>query len=108
MKDEAGATGATDAKRIDFNQLSSVVGQEFMSPWREVTQEAITKFADVTGDRQWIHVDVERARRESTYGAPIAHGFLTLSLISALLRDAVGAVGGTRMAINYGVNKVRF
>jgi acyl dehydratase len=73
-----------------------------------VTQEAIAQFADVTGDRQWIHVDMERARHESTYGVTIAHGFLTLSLVSRLLRDAFGTVGGTRMAINYGLNKVRF
>jgi acyl dehydratase len=89
-------------------QLSASIGREFVSPWRDVTQDAITQFADVTGDRQWIHVDPARAERESPYGATIAHGFLSLSLISALLRDAVGTVTGTRMAINYGLNKVRF
>lgn len=97
-----------DPATIDIAQLGALVGTERVSPWREVTQEAIAQFADVTGDRQWIHVDAERARRESTYGATIAHGFLTLSLISRLLRDAVGTVTGTRMAINYGLNKVRF
>ena len=97
-----------DRATIDIAQLSALVGTERVSPWREVTQEAIAQFADVTGDRQWIHVDVERARRESTYGATIAHGFLTLSLMSRLLRDAVGIVSGTRMAVNYGLNKVRF
>lgn len=101
-----GATGATGAD-IDIAQLGALVGTEMVSPWREVTQEAIAQFADVTGDRQWIHVDVERAR-ESAYGTTIAHGFLTLSLISRLLREAVGTVSGARMAINYGVNKVRF
>ena len=97
-----------DPATIAIAELGELIGKEMVSPWREVTQEAIAQFAEVTGDRQWIHVDVERARRESTYGGTIAHGFLTLSLISRLLRDAVGTVGGTRMAINYGVNKVRF
>ena len=98
----------TDPAAIDIAQLSELVGTERVSPWREVTQAAIAQFADVTGDRQWIHVDAERARRESTSGGTIAHGFLTLSLISRLLREAVGTVTGTRMAINYGLNKVRF
>ena len=97
-----------DPATIDIAQLGALVGKEMVSPWREVTQEAIAQFANVTGDRQWIHVDVDRARRESTYRTTIAHGFLTLSLISGLLREAVGNVGGTRMAINYGLNKVRF
>lgn len=88
--------------------LASLVGKEMVSPWQVVTQEAITQFADVTGDRQWIHLDAERATRESPYGGTIAHGFLTLALVSRLLRDAVGAIGGTRMGINYGLNKVRF
>ena len=88
--------------------LPELVGKEMLSPWHEVTQEAITQFAEVTGDRQWIHVDPERARTESPYGGSIAHGFLTLSLVSRLLRDAVGAVEGTRMSISYGLNKVRF
>jgi acyl dehydratase len=93
---------------IDIAQLHASIGREAVSPWREVTQAAIAQFADVTGDRQWIHLDAERARRESPYGATIAHGFLSLALISTLLRDAVGHVTGTRMAINYGLNKVRF
>ncbi len=79
-----------------------------VSPWVEVTQEAIAQFADVTGDRQWIHVDAERARRDSPYGGTIAHGFFTLALISRLMREAIGVVEGTRMSINYGLNKVRF
>lgn len=88
--------------------LPDLVGQEMVSPWQVVTQDAITQFADLTGDRQWIHVDAERAGRESPYGGTIAHGFLTLALVSRLLRDAVGAIDGTRMGINYGLNKVRF
>jgi acyl dehydratase len=88
--------------------LTALIGVEKTSSWVEVTQEAIGQFADTTGDRQWIHVDVERARVESAYGGTIAHGFLTLALISRLLRDAVGPIEGTRMSINYGLNKVRF
>ena len=91
-----------------MSPLEALVGKEMVSPWREITQEAITQFAGITGDQQWIHIDVERARRESAYGTTIAHGFLTLSLTSQLLRDAVGSIGGTRMSINYGLNKVRF
>ncbi len=93
---------------LDISDLQSVVGTERVSPWREIRQEVISAFAEITDDRQWIHIDVERARRESSHGGTIAHGFLTLSLISRLLRDAVGSIGGTRMAINYGLNKVRF
>ena len=93
---------------IDIAQLDTFVGREFVSAWREVTQADIDQFAAVTGDRQWIHIDAERARRESPYGNTIAHGFLSLALISNLLRESVGAITGTRMAINYGVNKVRF
>jgi acyl dehydratase len=92
----------------DLTHLASLVGQEMVSPWREVTQDQITQFADITGDRQWIHIDADRAGRESPYGGTIAHGFYTLSLTSRLLREAVGAIGGTRMGINYGLNKVRF
>lgn len=93
---------------VNVGELGALVGREFVSSWRDVTQDEIARFADVTGDRQWIHVDADRAKRESPYGATIAHGFLSLSLISKLLRDAVGNVSGTRMAINYGLNKVRF
>jgi acyl dehydratase len=94
--------------QADITHLDSLVGKEMLSPWREVTQDQITQFADVTGDRQWIHVDPDRARRESQFGGTIAHGFFTLALTSRLLRDAVGAIDGVRMGINYGLNKVRF
>lgn len=93
---------------LTLHQLTAHVGKEMVSPWREVTQDQITTFADISGDRQWIHVDAERARRESPYGGTIAHGFYTLSLSSKLLREAVGEIGGVRMGINYGLNKVRF
>ena len=88
--------------------LNGIIGQEMVSPWRDVTQDQVTQFADITGDRQWIHVDANRAGRESAFGGTIAHGFFTLALASRLLRDAVGAVDGARMGINYGLNKVRF
>lgn len=91
-----------------MSHLETLVGEEMVSPWREVSQEAIRQFADITGDQQWIHLDEERARQESAYGTTIAHGFLTLALTSRLLRDAVGSIDGTRMAVNYGLNKVRF
>ena len=73
-----------------------------------VTQERIRQFADATGDHQWIHVDPERARRESPYGAAIAHGFLTLSLMSHFMREAIELPGDVRQTINYGLNRVRF
>jgi acyl dehydratase len=84
------------------------VGQELgVSGWTAVDQDRIDAFADTTGDHQWIHVDVERARAESPYGTTIAHGFLTLSLIPALSKDNY-RVDNAKMGINYGLNKVRF
>src|SRR5581483_3533260 len=76
------------------------------SEWHEITQEQINLFADATGDHQWIHVDVERAKA-GPFGAPIAHGYLTLSLTPTLL-DEVISVSGVSMGINYGLNKLRF
>ena len=78
-----------------------------VSDWLTLSQERIDKFAETTDDAQWIHVDEERARRESPYGATVAHGFLTLSLISSLVRGAI-ALEGVRMTLNYGLNRVRF
>jgi acyl dehydratase len=77
------------------------------SDWLEVTQARIDQFADATEDRQWIHVDVERAAAESPFKTTIAHGFLTLSLVSVLARRAMALPKG-RLAVNYGLNKVRF
>ena len=86
----------------------SLVGSELgVSDWLEIDQQRINDFADVTGDHQWIHVDVERAKNESPYGAPIAHGFLTLSLIPAFSKDNF-RVQNAQLVINYGLNKVRF
>jgi acyl dehydratase len=91
-----------------LGELNHLVGQEVaVSDWFEVTQERINLFAEATEDRQWIHTDPERAARESPFKQTIAHGFLTLSLLSELARQAM-SVGGVRMGINYGLNRVRF
>ena len=96
---------------IEVRELASLrerIGQELAtSEWLEVTQQRISAFADATEDRQWIHVDPERARRELPGGTTIAHGFLTLLLVSALARSAL-AFPALKLAINYGVNRVRF
>jgi len=77
------------------------------SGWREVTQEMVDTFAELSGDDQWIHVDVERAARESPFGTTVAHGNLTLSLIDGLRRDLT-TFSGFKLGVNYGWNKVRF
>jgi acyl dehydratase len=88
-------------------ELPALVGQEVAtSDWITITQEQVNLFAQATGDHQWIHVDVERAKA-GPFGAPIAHGFLTLSLIPKFFENAI-AIHGTRMGVNYGLNKVRF
>ena len=88
--------------------LRDFIGKDLPpSTWVEVTQETINKFAEATGDHQWIHVDTERAKNESPYKTTIAHGFLTLSLLPQLL-DAAMDMPPSRMGINYGLNKVRF
>ena len=92
-----------------LQSLKEHVGHEIATTaWLTITQERIRQFADATGDHQWIHVDLERARRESPYGATIAHGFLTLSLMSHFLREAIQLPPGVRQIINYGLNRVRF
>jgi acyl dehydratase len=92
----------------NITKLGELVGQEVAtSDWFEVTQERINQFAEATEDRQWIHVDPERAARESPFKQTIAHGFLTLSMLSELMKLAI-SVGGLRMALNYGLNRVRF
>jgi acyl dehydratase len=93
---------------VDLADLGGLVGREIgTSGWLAMTQDRIDAFAEATGDRQWIHVDPRRAAAETSFGATIAHGFLTLSLVSALMRDAV-TVNGARMTLNYGLNRVRF
>jgi acyl dehydratase len=93
-------------KSVD--EAIAAVGEELgVSHWKTITQNRIGDFADVTEDHQWIHVDADRAEKESPYGSTIAHGFLTLSLIPALCKDNY-VVENRKMGINYGLNKVRF
>jgi acyl dehydratase len=88
--------------------LGDQIDQEVaVSDWIDVTQERIDRFAEATGDRQWIHLDVARAAEQSPFKTTIAHGFLTLSLVSVLGQNAM-RIEGIRMAINYGLNRVRF
>jgi acyl dehydratase len=90
-----------------LNDLAACVGQQVaVTPWLQITQEQVNQFAEATGDHQWIHIDVERAKA-GPFGAPIAHGFLTLSLIPKFFQMGV-SVTQTRMGVNYGLNKVRF
>jgi acyl dehydratase len=91
-----------------IDDATGLVGSELgVSEWVTIDQQRVNDFADVTGDHQWIHIDVERAKAESPYGAPIAHGFLTLSMIPALSKDNF-RVQNAKLVINYGLNKVRF
>ena len=92
----------------DFDDFKSAVGSEIgVSEWMEVTQEQIDRFADATGDDQWIHVDVERARRELPTHRTIAHGLLTLALAPEFIR-AVARVRGLKRTLNYGANRIRY
>jgi acyl dehydratase len=92
--------------------LARQVGQEVqVGEWLTLTQDRIDRFADATGDHQWIHVDPERAKRESPFGDTVAHGYLTLSLVTHLLAPRPGEAEpypGCRLLVNYGLNKVRF
>jgi acyl dehydratase len=93
---------------ISKDELKAKVGDHLgYSDWLEITQERVDQFADATGDHQWIHVDVERAKKESPFGGPIAHGYLTLSLLPMTLGKIV-RVEGFKMGVNYGLNKLRF
>src|SRR4029077_19274777 len=90
------------------SEMHKYVGQETgVSDWVEVSQDRINRFADATGDHQWIHVDVERAKKDMPDGKTIAHGFLTLSLIP-MLSQQISHINNVRNGINYGCNKVRF
>src|SRR5438132_3067775 len=92
-----------------IDTISQYVGQELgVSDWMTIDQERINHFADLTGDHQWIHVDVERAKRESLFGTTIAHGYLTLSLAAALAMELGVIPVGVSQALNYGLDKVRF
>jgi acyl dehydratase len=100
----------TPARVIEgIEGLKQLVGSEAgVSDWSEISQEMIDRFAALTGDSQWIHVDVERARRESPFGITIAHGFLTMSLMSRMVHEAVDVRGDFKLRVNYGFNKLRF
>jgi acyl dehydratase len=93
---------------IHMDELAHWVGREVAtSDWLEITQERIDRFAEAGGDHQWIHVDPERAARESPFGRTVAHGFLTVAVLSKLLGDSL-EIAGKRMGINYGLNRLRF
>jgi acyl dehydratase len=90
------------------DEVKELVGEHLgYSDWFEVTQERVNLFAEATGDHQWIHVDVERAKKESPFGGPIAHGYLTLSL-GPVLYPQVVTFKGFSLGVNYGANKIRF
>lgn len=89
-------------------ELKSLVGQEVtVTDWFDISQERVNLFAEATGDHQWIHLDVERSRKESPYRTTIAHGFLTLSLLPMIMQSAI-SMPESKMSVNYGLNKVRF
>jgi len=95
-------------KLKNLRDLSDRIGQEIVvSEWMEITQDRIDRFADATEDHQWIHVDVDRARRDSPFHATIAHGFLTVSMLSRLLNSSI-EFGTAKMGVNYGFNRLRF
>jgi acyl dehydratase len=94
---------------VSLEALKERVGQEIgISGWHEVTQDMIDRFADVTGDHQFIHVDPKRAKAETPYGGTIAHGFLTLSLLPMFRHDALPPLADQAIGINYGLDRVRF
>ena len=102
------STHASPRQFESFEALQAETGNQIgISNWHQVSQEQINTFADATGDHQWIHVDVERAVRESPYGAPIAHGHLTLSLVPRLIADTLAYLPRSA-GINYGLDRVRF
>ena len=93
----------------NLKSLKQYEGREFpATDWFVISDDRIQKFAEATEDFQWIHTDAERAKRESPFGGAIAHGFLTLSLLSYLIKQAVEIRSGVAMGVNYGLNKVRF
>ena len=94
---------------LTFEKMGDMVGENLgTSAWQAVTQEAVNEFANCTGDRQWIHIDVERTKKESPFGGPVAHGYLTLSMLSAMAMEIGVVPKGTAAALNYGLDKVRF
>ncbi|MGA2811138.1 MAG: MaoC family dehydratase [Candidatus Acidiferrum sp.] len=94
---------------VNPQALKEFIGREIgVSEWLTVTEERVTQFAEATEDRQWIHLDAARASAESPYRTTIAHGFLTLALLSHFIRDVIAMAGGVRLVLNYGLNRVRF
>ena len=94
---------------MQVEDVRQSIGKEVgVGGWLAVNQELIDRFAELTGDRQWIHVDAGRARRESPFGATVAHGFLTLALLSSLVHEAVDLKADSKLRVNYGFNRLRF
>ena len=94
---------------MQIEEVRASIGREAgVSDWLAITQDLIHEFAALTGDRQWIHVDPERARRESPFGATVAHGFLTVAFLSRLVSQAVDLQTDSKMRVNYGFNRLRF
>jgi acyl dehydratase len=94
---------------VSIESLKSRIGEEIgISAWHEVTQEMIDRFADVTGDHQFIHVDPERAKAETPFGGTVAHGYLTLSLLPMFRHEALPPLANQAMGINYGLDRLRF
>ena len=97
------------ANTITIEEAEGLIGQELgVSDWTLIDQERINKFADVTADWQFIHIDPDRAKAETPFGGTIAHGYLTLSLLAGFAYQAVPSFEGAKMGVNYGLNKVRF
>jgi acyl dehydratase len=95
-------------REVALTELKSLVGQDIGdSPWHDVTQNEINAFADATHDHQWIHVDIERAKKDSPFGGPIAHGYYTLSIVPYLI-EQIWIITGISAALNYGLNRLRF
>jgi acyl dehydratase len=98
-----------ETRKFDLDSLQACVGQELgVSDWLTIDQSRIDRFAECTGDDQWIHVDVERAQRESPFGGPVAHGYLTLSLLAPTSLEVFIRPAGITQAFNYGLDRVRF
>jgi acyl dehydratase len=104
----AGEDPAAGRKTITLDEAVAGIGAELLSPWRTVTQEMIDRFADATDDHQFIHCDPEKAARETQFGGTIAHGFLTLSLLSAMAYEAVPRLEGADIGVNQGFETLRF
>ncbi len=99
--------GGSDVKSVPASELAALVGRDFVSRWLNVDQARIDAFARVTEDEQFIHVDPEKAR-DTVFGGTVAHGFLTLSLLSAMAYSALPRIEGAAHGVNYGFDRVRF